>query len=131
MLDRFKYAGFWQRLLAHNIDLIPIIALYYAISFLVKKTEYDYILISGIYFLYHITSEYVTKGVTLGKKWTRLRVTDTQGSNPSFTKVLLRNISKVLSLLIFFSGFVLIAFDSKKRGLHDYIGSTLVIFDED
>ena len=131
MSESIKYPGFWVRLLAHNIDLLPIILLCYALSFIISRSGYDFVIIGGVYFLYHIIFEYASKGVTPGKKWTKIRVVNLEGTSPSLTASFVRNISKILSLLIFFGGFVLIGFDAKRRGLHDYIGSTLVIFDED
>ncbi|MEO9485691.1 MAG: RDD family protein [Ekhidna sp.] len=126
-----KYAGFWPRLLAHNIDLLPILMLYYLASFIIPKSDYDYVFIIGIYFLYHILFEVSPMQGTPGKKWTKIKVTNSEEDRITLIQAIVRNVTKVFSLLLLFGGFVAILFNSKRRALHDYIGGTLVLFDED
>ena len=126
-----KYAGFWPRLLAHNIDLLPILLLYYLASLFIPKSNYDYLFIGGIYFAYHIVFELTPLQGTPGKHWAKIKVTSDQLSKVNVIQAVIRNVSKILSLLLFFLGFVLIFFNAKRKGLHDYIGGTLVLFDED
>ena len=126
-----KYASFSRRLLAHNIDLLPILLLFYLASFLIPRSDYDFLIMAGIYFLYHILFEASKMQATLGKKWSKLKVYDLNGGRVSLPKAIFRNISKMLSLLLFFGGFILIIFNQNRRGLHDYIGGTLVLFEED
>ena len=126
-----KYAGFWPRLLAHNIDLLPILLLFYGMSFLISNSDYDYLIISGIYFGYYIFFEASGMQATPGKRWANIHVDSLKPDSSRFIQSLIRNISKVLSLLLFFGGFVLIFFNSERRALHDYIGGTVVLFDED
>lgn len=87
-------------------------------------------MIGGIYFGYHILFEWLWQG-SPGKKWTKIKVTNIQYGKLSFIQSVLRNLSKILSLIICFGGFVMIIFSQQKRGLHDFIGGTLVLFDED
>jgi uncharacterized RDD family membrane protein YckC len=126
-----KYAGFWPRLLAHNIDLLPILLLFYGVSFIIPSSDYDYLIISGIYFGYHTFFEASGMHATPGKRWAKIHVDSLKPDSPRFIQSLIRNTSKVLSLLLFFGGFVLIFFNSERRALHDYIGGTVVLFDED
>lgn len=126
-----KYAGFWPRLLAHNIDLLPILLLYYLASLIIPKSDYDYVFIGGIYLAYHIIFELSPMQGTPGKRWAKIKVTNNQDSPVNFPQAVVRNFSKILSLLIFFLGFVAIFFNPKRKALHDYIGGTLVLFDED
>lgn len=126
-----NYAGFWRRLLAHNIDLMPILLLFYGSSFIVPNTEFDFLLIAALYFAYHIFFEASPMQATPGKKWTKIKVTDKNRMHPTILQSIFRNLSKVLSLMLFFGGFLIIIWDSKSRGLHDYIGGTLVLFEED
>ena len=126
-----KYAGFWPRLLAHNIDLLPILLLFYVVSFIIPNSDYDYLLISGIYFGYHIIFEASNMRATPGKKWAKIHVDSLKPDSYGLAQSLIRNISKVLSLLLFFGGFILIFFNNERRALHDYIGGTVVLFDED
>ncbi len=126
-----KYAGFWSRLLAHNIDLLPILLLYYLVSLIIPKSDYDYLFIAGIYFTYHIVFELSPMQATPGKKWAKLKVTNNSAQQLNILQAVVRNFCKIFSLLLFFSGFVAILFNSKRKALHDYMGGTLVLFDED
>ena len=126
-----KYAGFWPRLLAHNIDLLPILLLYYLISFIIPRSDYDYLFIAGIYFFYHILFEVSPMQATPGKKWTKIKVTNDKELHVSVSQTVIRNTSKILSLLLLFGGFITILFNAKRKALHDYIGGTLVLFDKD
>jgi len=126
-----KYAQFWQRLLAHNIDLLPIIGLFYVATLLVPTPDHDYLLMGIIYMTYHIAFEISGWRATPGKRMTKIHVGFDQSKLPKFLSSSLRNLSKILSLIIFFGGFLLIIFDRRNRGLHDYIGGTLVLFDEE
>ncbi|WP_420316589.1 RDD family protein [Ekhidna sp.] len=131
MNKTIKYADFWTRLLAHNIDLLPILMLFYAATWVIEPSRYDYLLLTSIYFGYYIIFESSKYRATPGKILTKIKIANSDYKKASLLKVVLRNISKFLSLLICFSGFVLIFFDGKRRALHDYIGGTLVLFDED
>ena len=126
-----QYAGFWPRLLAHNIDLLPILVLYYLISFILPPSSYDYLFILGIYFVYHIGFELSPLQATPGKKWVKIKVTNDAAQHITSIQAILRNLTKFLSLLLFFGGFIVIIFSPKRKALHDYIGGTLVLFDED
>ncbi len=126
-----KYAGFWPRLLAHNVDLLPILLLYYLASLIIPKSNYDYLFITGIYFFYNILFEISPWSATPGKKWVKIRVASNDEKPLSFIQAVIRNFSKIISLLLLFGGFIAIIFTPKKKALHDYIGGTLVLFDED
>lgn len=56
-----------------------------------------------------------------------LKVTDENGARIGFGKANGRYWSKILSALILFIGFVMVAFTEKKQGLHDKIAGTLVV----
>jgi uncharacterized RDD family membrane protein YckC len=72
-----------------------------------------------------MTSKY---GATLGKKALGLRVIDDSDSNPSVGKAVMREvIGKWVSGLIFGIGYLMVAFDEKKQGLHDKIAGTFVV----
>jgi uncharacterized RDD family membrane protein YckC len=63
---------------------------------------------------------------TLGKLALGLSVTDMDGNKLDFVKSLVRNLSKILSGMILWIGFIIAAFTEKKQGLHDIIAGTLV-----
>lgn len=68
---------------------------------------------------------------TPGKKWAKVKVTNNEAGQVSILQAVIRNFCKIFSLLLVFSGFIAILFNSKRKALHDYIGGTLVLFDED
>ena len=68
---------------------------------------------------------------TPGKKWAKIKVTNDKGDPVNAYQAVIRNFCKILSLFLFFLGFVAILFNAKRKALHDYIGGTLVLFDEE
>lgn len=64
---------------------------------------------------------------SIGKKLVGLKVTDANGERISFGQANARYWSKILSTLLFFVGFLMVAFTAKKQGLHDKIAKTLVV----
>jgi len=149
------YGGFWIRFLAYIIDriilstvaapfyfilvlprILPIIedaqrnqeppspemigtiiasAVLYGCLFLLGAWLYDALLTSSAW-----------QG-TVGKKVLRLKVTDEAGNRISFARATGRFFGKIVSTLIMYIGFIMIAFTDRKRGLHDMIAGTLVM----
>lgn len=64
---------------------------------------------------------------TIGKKVLGLRVTDMNGNRISFGRATGRYFGMMLSGMICFIGFVMVAFTEKKQGLHDLLAGTLVL----
>jgi uncharacterized RDD family membrane protein YckC len=79
-----------------------------------------------LYFAFMEASKY--QG-TLGKIVMGIKVTDQNGQRVSFSKALLRNLSKLISSLLLGIGYLMIIFDDKKQGLHDKIADTFVVKD--
>ena len=126
-----NYAGFWPRLLAHNIDLLPILVLSYLISPLIQSPNHDYLILGLVYFIYQIVFELSPMKATPGKRLAHLHAESTKKTSFPILAIVGRNLGKIPSLILFFGGFILIFFDPRRRGLHDYIGGTVVLFDED
>jgi len=66
-------------------------------------------------------------GQTLGKKLFGLRVIRTDGGPVTYGQALLRTIGYYLNMLTLQIGFLWVAVDSRKQGLHDKIAGTLEI----
>jgi uncharacterized RDD family membrane protein YckC len=64
---------------------------------------------------------------TVGKRILRLKVTDEAGNRIGFGRATGRFFGKILSHLILWIGFIMIAFTDRKRGLHDMMAGTLVM----
>jgi uncharacterized RDD family membrane protein YckC len=141
------YAGFGVRLLAYLIDtvivtiLMVIVNIPTALIYLpaVMKNEppsplafvvlaacqlatFLVVLAYQVYFV-------GVKGATIGKKMMKLKVTMADGTYPiGYGKAFLRLIGYMISGLICYIGFLMIAFDKEQhRGLHDKIAGTVVI----
>jgi uncharacterized RDD family membrane protein YckC len=69
----------------------------------------------------------VNKGATPGKAALSLKVIRADGSRLSWGVAIGRHFAKYLSGLILAIGYIMAAFDTDKRGLHDMICSTRVI----
>ncbi len=71
-----------------------------------------------------------TRGQTLGKWATGLRIERINGATPGMGRALLRHlIGYPLSLIVFGIGFLLATFDAQGRALHDRLAGTLVLRD--
>jgi uncharacterized RDD family membrane protein YckC len=66
-------------------------------------------------------------GATPGKLVFRLKVITPGGGRISFVRGFARYFAKILSGAMLCIGYIIAAFDSEKRGLHDYICGTRVI----
>ena len=67
-------------------------------------------------------------GETPGMRLMALRVINRDGDPLGFGQALLRLIGAILSAIPFFAGYLLILVDDRRRGLHDMIAGTTVIY---
>ena len=119
-----NYAGFWIRLVAYLIDFVVVmipgtLIIYAGLPSLLN-------LVLGIaYWIYFPSSEYMA---TPGKMALGLIITDEHGNQIGAGAAAVRYIGYIISMLIIFIGFIMIGFTEKKRGLHDMIASTQVVY---
>jgi len=142
----FEYAGFWIRLVAIIIDGLVLMPLMFVIALpmglfagVAQEMESDTAAVAALggqllmqLVLYAIVILYngfmVGKfGWTLGKKALGLRVVAPDGSPVSMGRAFGRAFAEILSGMICNIGYIIAAFDSEKRSLHDHIASTRVI----
>ena len=139
------YAGFFVRLSAYIIDCIIVgIALLviripkfiiYMMNpdiFFVKPILFKFSIFDIVIYLlgltYFVLMTYYCGG-TLGKKLFKLKVCKATDEKLSlFTVIYRESIGRYLSGLILFIGYIMIGIDSKKRGLHDILSDTLVVY---
>ena len=141
-MENKQYAGFWIRLLASLLD--GVILLVAAICIMVltgvpMEHMMDFINVElegytwqqSMYvflsLLYVILLPASTLQGTLGKAALGLKITDVNGERISVWRSLGRALSGILSTIILFIGYIMIAFHREKRGLHDIIARTYVI----
>jgi uncharacterized RDD family membrane protein YckC len=67
-------------------------------------------------------------GETPGMRLMALRVIDRDGDPLGFGQALLRLIGAILAAIPFFAGYLLILVDDRRRGLHDMIAGTTVVY---
>lgn len=139
------YAGFVNRLAAYLIDGIVIYIGGFIIGFFIGLTlvllqitnlidetllnSFYQIIGIGITWLYFAIMESSSKQATLGKMAMKIKVTDLEGNRISFSRATGRYFAKILSMMIFFIGYIMAAFTEKKQALHDMIAGTLVVMD--
>lgn len=134
--------GFWIRLLAFIVDNLVILFLSRIAGYAVKLggrtidlpedgieslTEtFDYyivIFLIGFYFTFFIG----WTGQTIGKMLLGLKVVNIAGKPVGYGRAFLRYIGYHICFLTIGLGFLLIAVDRNKRGLHDFLAGTCVI----
>ncbi|WP_081621794.1 RDD family protein [Thioalkalivibrio sp. ALE11] len=144
--DRFQHAGFWYRFLAWIIDYLILFVgalfIVFPIGFIYGWTmsgsappaqiESEAEVIGNIigimiWWLYWTLFESSDWQGTPGKRMLGLRVTDEEGRPIGFGRANARYWSKILSTIMLFIGFLMIAFTRRKQGLHDIIAATLVL----
>lgn len=140
-----EYAGFWVRLAAYVIDsIIVFFGLLFVRLFLsgimsvlsdtwiggnilFHYTLKD-ILLYGFQVLYFILCTYLT-GTTLGKRAMNLRVVSADGQKLTILNVVYREtIGRFLCGLSVGIGYIIAGVDREKRGLHDILCDTRVIY---
>jgi uncharacterized RDD family membrane protein YckC len=138
------YAGFWWRVLASVIDglLLNVVFLPLGIiagvALVSSGADENSPLLPQIRhalngfeaflgWLYYAFLESSSWQGTIGKKLVGLRVTDMDGNRISFARATGRYFGMVLSAMICFIGFIMVAFTEKKQDLHDLLAGTLVL----
>ena len=151
-----EYAGFWMRLGAFLIDglILSVIgwvmtAILFASGFALDQTifgESAGVLtyststtarLSGIWLTIWITGMVIEvlyfvgfwawRGQTPGKIALGIKIIRADGSSLSWGGALLRYLGYIVSAVIIYIGFIWIAFDGRKQGIHDKIADTYVI----
>jgi len=149
----FHAAGFWRRELGACIDLAIILPVAILVGWLAGAVSgihlpssrlhgadfwLDLVLASDPAFLgwlgltavislVYLVFFQASLGRTLGMAATKTRIIDAYGDAPTVARSALRSAGYLACLATVGLGFIWIAFDSEKRGLHDWIAGTYVI----
>ncbi len=105
-----EYAGFWIRLAAYLIDVILLAFVSW-----------------GIVNVFYFIGMWAWKGQTLGQMITNIKVVRTDGKSCDLRTSALRFLGYIVCGLTLGIGFLIIAFDRRRQGLHDKIADTYVI----
>jgi uncharacterized RDD family membrane protein YckC len=143
-----QYAGFWRRLAATLIDGLLLGSAWFALAVTIgvvyvavtgqetdewsDSTRHAIVYLSWIAsaipgWLYYASMESSSRQATLGKMALGIIVTDAQGRRVSFSKASGRFFGRILSGIILYIGYIMIAFTEKKQGLHDIMANCLVV----
>lgn len=134
------YAGFWMRLWAYLIDLVVVMSIqkllivpfFRAIGVTADTGWLSPVnwAMGAVFYLYFIL---MTKqfGQTIGKMIMGLKVISLTDERLTWSAVIFRElIGRYISKTALLLGYAVVAFTSKKRGLHDYFAETSVIHEK-
>ena len=143
------YAGFWNRAAAAIVDgIVTVVA-----SLLLTGPLLAYVILTGMGdvgdpdgdtmlsviqgvnqlvslmggWLYFALMESSRFQATLGKLAVQIKVTDLEGNRISFGRATGRHFGKLISALMFFVGYLMAAFTSRKQALHDMMAGCVVV----
>ena len=134
-----KPAGFWVRVMANVIDAFFIAIPIALILSLVFFQDAAYWLDGNTSFAFdmtHIIVSYLVvitfwikwKGKTVGKRVMGIKIISDNGKDLTLGRSTVRYFGYTLSAVILFLGFLIIPFRKDKRGLHDMISKTRVVY---
>jgi uncharacterized RDD family membrane protein YckC len=142
--QKFRYAGFWIRVLAKLIDSAILIAVYMPVSYLTSPMLLrtagsgtltpGFFLLEGGLLLFQIVGSgaydifFVWKySATPGKMICGKKIVTAEGGRLTLGRATGRYFANYLSSLILGMGYLMVAFDDEKRALHDRICDTRVV----
>jgi len=137
----FVYKGFWIRLVADWLDAFVLGIVFQSVNlfitiptaestsdpfyfFSILSISFSLKFIMNIAYYVFFNGRY---GATPGKMVIGAKIVNTDGTPISYAKAFARFFAEVLSAVILGIGYLMAAFDSEKRTLHDRICETLVI----
>ena len=119
-----NYVGLDRRFVAAIIDYIITLLIGFIIV-LVAPGMPNWV---GLIFnLAYCVGFWTWRGQTPGKMVMRIKIVKTDGSPIGIVGAILRWVGYFVSTIILLIGYIMIAWDSKKQGLHDKIAGTVVI----
>ncbi|MDN3585857.1 RDD family protein [Pedobacter aquatilis] len=134
------FASFDLRLLASVIDhflifIIYCICILISFAFIEGKDQRIMTFVSPLALIFIVKliygsfAESSSKQATIGKRLVNIKVTDLEGTRVSFGRSLIRNFSKILSVIPVFFGYFYSFLNKKNQCWHDISANTLVIKD--
>ncbi|MFG6328875.1 MAG: RDD family protein [Lachnospiraceae bacterium] len=143
--DNLVYAGFFVRLAAYLTDMAIISVVLLAVrlpvwftrifdaqNILVKDLVFEYSLADILFYVltatYFVLLTYFT-GSTIGKKLFNIKVICAEKRHFTFFEILFREtFGRFLSKVIIYIGYIIAGADRQKRGLHDWLSDTCVVY---
>jgi uncharacterized RDD family membrane protein YckC len=130
-----EYAGFWLRLGAAVFDLLVIAVFIFALYSLVftclaeitGRRIFIMAVVSALIKIAYFIGFWIWRGQTPGKMVAGIKIIRTDSSPIEWTHAVLRYFGYIVCCLTLCIGFIWIAFDERKQGLHDKIADTYVV----
>jgi uncharacterized RDD family membrane protein YckC len=140
-----NYAGFWIRVGAKVLDGL-ILGVVFGLPVIIfaimgaragaDRQEFGLLQVLQLVFQLLLTAANICYqifflgkyGATLGKMACGLRVVTAEGGKITYGRATGRAFAEILSGMICYIGYLMVAFDDQKRGLHDHICNTRVIY---
>ncbi|SDN55120.1 RDD family protein [Alkalicoccus daliensis] len=142
-IEEYARAGFWMRFWAYSVDILATFSISAAVLSIFFLTtggadpnlltfSLSGMLSGAVTFLYFIL---LTKffGQTLGKMLFGLRVISKSKTEVTWGDILFRElVGRFLHRFLFVTNilYLIVAFHPEKRGIHDYLGGTVVILEK-
>jgi len=129
----FTLAGFWKRVYSNMIDYIAplLVALYGIINPYFAFVETGMILFMVCVGWVLASAIWLVSmkrfGNTWAKGWAGIMIINENGKTPSLLILVIRELLKLISLVMIGIGFAWIIWDKQKQGLHDKIFKTHVV----
>lgn len=143
--DNIVYAGFFVRLAAYITDMaivsaallivrLPILftSIINSENLLIRDFIFQYSIADILFYIltvtYFVLLTYFT-GSTLGKKLFNIKVISAEERNFTFFEILYREtVGRFLAKVIICIGYFMAGLDRQKRGLHDILSDTYVVY---
>lgn len=137
-----EYAGFWTRVVATVLDSLLLCIVQFVLTLIITQVISLMGIAAGedpaVNFIVWLFGTTISLGYavffigycgqTPGKMALRIKVVCTDGSQPTYGRAVKREVlGKFVSSILLGIGYLMVAFDSRKQGLHDKIADTYVI----
>ncbi|HBA61111.1 MAG TPA: hypothetical protein DCZ92_09890 [Elusimicrobia bacterium] len=129
-----KYAGFWIRVLASGLDAIVQglagfgIGIFLALSLPGGSNNTLFTLAGALLGAAYYIGLHGSCGQTLGKMAFNIKVLQASGEPLGYESAFIRWLGTFVNMITLGIGYLMVAFKSNKRGLHDVIAGTKVVY---
>ena len=121
------YAGFWHRFLAYLIDFILLAIIYFVLALI---PVFGWIIGTFFGWLYFAIQHSSSKRSTLGMRALDITINDENLDKIGFWRATGNYLVVGISIMILLIGLIMIAFTSRKQGLHNLVSRTIHLKDK-